>query len=120
MVIELTGQLNVCRRIGDERLPLLRRYQRGNFCHGGAVARRGRVANATVQSAPVPSFDDNDVGGQHNSNNDQHSDKTGLWGLLGLLQVNRPATQAGWRVEARNLLVAFEGVFDLLASVFQA
>jgi hypothetical protein len=43
------------------------------------------VANATVESAPVPSSTTTtlaDTG--NNNNNEQHSDKTGLWGLLGL------------------------------------
>jgi len=52
----------------------------GALLFGGAG-----VANATVQSAPVPSSTTTTLADNTNNNNDQHSDKTGLWGLLGLL-----------------------------------
>jgi LPXTG-motif cell wall-anchored protein len=52
----------------------------GALLFGGAG-----VANATVQSAPVPSSTTTTLADNNNDNNDQHSDKTGLWGLLGLL-----------------------------------
>jgi MYXO-CTERM domain-containing protein len=52
----------------------------GALLFGGAG-----VANATVQSAPVPSSTTTTLADPNNNNNDQHSDKTGLWGLLGLL-----------------------------------
>ncbi len=52
----------------------------GALLFGGAS-----VANATVQSAPVPSSTTTTLADNTNNNNDQHSDKTGLWGLLGLL-----------------------------------
>jgi LPXTG-motif cell wall-anchored protein len=52
----------------------------GALLFGGAG-----VANATVQSAPVPSSTTTTLADNNNNNNDQHSDKTGLWGLLGLV-----------------------------------
>ena len=52
----------------------------GALLFGGAG-----VANATVQSAPVPSSTTTTLADNTKNNNDQHSDKTGLWGLLGLL-----------------------------------
>jgi hypothetical protein len=42
------------------------------------------VANATVQSAPVPSSTSTTLADNNTDNIDRHSDKTGLWGLLGL------------------------------------
>jgi MYXO-CTERM domain-containing protein len=51
----------------------------GALLFGGAG-----VANATVQSAPVPSSTTTTLADNSNSNTDQHSDNSGLWGLLGL------------------------------------
>jgi hypothetical protein len=52
----------------------------GALLFGGAG-----VANATVDSAPMPSATTTTLADNSNNNNtDQHSDKTGLWGLLGL------------------------------------
>lgn len=42
------------------------------------------VANASTPAAPVPSSTTTTLADDH-TNNDQHSDKTGLWGLVGLL-----------------------------------
>jgi hypothetical protein len=42
------------------------------------------VANATVQSAPVPTSTTTTLADNNTNNSNQHSDKTGLWGLLGL------------------------------------
>jgi hypothetical protein len=42
------------------------------------------VANATVQSAPVPSSTTTTLADNGTNDTNQHSDKTGLWGLLGL------------------------------------
>jgi MYXO-CTERM domain-containing protein len=49
----------------------------GALLFGGAG-----VANATASSAPAPSSTTTTLA---DNNNDQHSDKTGLWGLAGLL-----------------------------------
>ena len=49
----------------------------GALLFGGAG-----VANAAVSSAPAPSSTTTTLA---ENNNDQHSDKTGLWGLVGLL-----------------------------------
>jgi MYXO-CTERM domain-containing protein len=51
----------------------------GALLFGGAG-----VANAAVQSAPVPSVTTT-VAQQDNSQNNQKSDHSGLWGLVGLL-----------------------------------
>jgi hypothetical protein len=53
----------------------------GALLFGGAG-----VASATVQSAPVPSSTTTTLADNNTNNNgdQQHSDKTGLWGLLGL------------------------------------
>ncbi|HZU49292.1 MAG TPA: WGxxGxxG family protein [Mycobacterium sp.] len=52
----------------------------GALLFGGAG-----VANATVQSAPVPSSTTTTVAQPDNNQNNQKSDHTGLWGLVGLL-----------------------------------
>jgi MYXO-CTERM domain-containing protein len=51
----------------------------GALLFGGAG-----IANAAVQSSPVPSSTTTSVA-QADNNQNQKSDKTGLWGLLGLL-----------------------------------
>jgi hypothetical protein len=53
------------------------------FATGALLFAGAGVANATVQSAPVPTSTTTTLA-DNNTNNDQHSDKTGLWGLLGL------------------------------------
>lgn len=55
----------------------------GALLFGGAG-----VANAAGPSAPAPSSTTTTLAGKTtlaDNNNDQHSDKTGLWGLVGLL-----------------------------------
>ena len=51
----------------------------GALLFGGAG-----IANAAVESSPVPSSTTTSVAQADNTQN-QKSDKTGLWGLLGLL-----------------------------------
>jgi hypothetical protein len=51
----------------------------GALLFGGAG-----VASATVQSAPAPSSTTTTLADNNTNANDQHCDKTGLWGLLGL------------------------------------
>ena len=51
----------------------------GALLFGGAG-----VASATVQSAPAPSSTTTPLADNNTNANDQHCDKTGLWGLLGL------------------------------------
>jgi hypothetical protein len=93
----------------------------GALLFGGAG-----FANATVHSAPVPSsttttLADNTIATTINTATRQAcGDFSVSLRSTDSVELNRPATQAGWRVDARNRLVAFEGVFDLLASVFQA
>lgn len=51
----------------------------GALLFGGAG-----VANATTSTAPAPSSTTTTLADNNNSD-DQHSDKSGLWGLVGLL-----------------------------------
>jgi MYXO-CTERM domain-containing protein len=57
------------------------------ICATGALTVGGAgIANATVQSAPVPSSTTTTTLADDNDNTNQNdSDKSGLWGLAGLL-----------------------------------
>ena len=56
------------------------------ICATGALTFGGAgLANATVESATVPSSTTTTLADDNGADNTQHSDKTGLWGLLGLL-----------------------------------
>ncbi len=52
----------------------------GALLFGGAG-----MANAAVQSAPIPSSTTTTVAQPDNTQNTQKTDHTGLWGLVGLL-----------------------------------
>lgn len=56
------------------------------ICAAGALTFGGSgIANATVESAPVPSSTAMTLADKNETKNTHESDKTGLWGLLGLL-----------------------------------
>ena len=63
----------------------------GALLFGGAG-----IANAAVESSPVPSSTTTSVA-QTDNNQNQKSDKTGLWGLLGLLGLGGLAGLRGRR-----------------------